>query len=118
MIAELTTGFSIDATVLAAAERSAAWLERRDPRSNAVRARVLHAFLAEIESSLVRNRSWDELKTITTAQSKKYLPLDLRPKYTRAIRRRLSKKDASRVTEKQRKKQTHFPVRKYAVKAN
>jgi DNA primase large subunit len=32
--------------------------------------------LAEIESSLVRNRSWDELKTITTAQSKKYLPLD------------------------------------------
>ncbi|KIW32123.1 60S ribosomal protein L35 [Cladophialophora immunda] len=48
---------------------------------------------------------------------KKYLPLDLRPKLTRAIRRQLSKKDASRVTEKQKKKQTHFPVRKYAVKA-
>jgi large subunit ribosomal protein L35e len=48
---------------------------------------------------------------------KKYLPLDLRPKQTRAIRRRLSKKDASRVTEKQKKKQMHFPARKYAVKA-
>lgn len=48
---------------------------------------------------------------------KKYLPLDLRPKQTRAIRRRLSKHEASRVTEKQKKKTTHFPQRKYAVKA-
>jgi len=47
---------------------------------------------------------------------KKYLPLDLRQKQTRAIRRRLSKKDASRVTEKQKKKSTHFPQRKFAVK--
>ena len=47
---------------------------------------------------------------------KKYLPLDLRPKKTRAIRRRLSKHEATRVTEKQKKKQTHFPQRKYAVK--
>ncbi|KAJ9638699.1 60S ribosomal protein L35 [Exophiala oligosperma] len=50
-------------------------------------------------------------------QKKKYLPLDLRPKQTRAIRRRLSKKDASRITEKQKKRQTHFPQRKYAIKA-
>ncbi|RMZ82586.1 hypothetical protein DV738_g1510, partial [Chaetothyriales sp. CBS 135597] len=48
---------------------------------------------------------------------KKYLPLDLRQKQTRAIRRRLSKEDAARVTEKQKKKQIHFPPRKYAVKA-
>jgi large subunit ribosomal protein L35e len=48
---------------------------------------------------------------------KKYLPLDLRPKQTRAIRRRLSKKDASRVTLKQKKKTTHFPQRKFAIKA-
>merc|ERR1711939_942310 len=48
---------------------------------------------------------------------KKYLPLDLRPKQTRAIRRRLSKEDASRTTEKQKKKQIHFPQRNYAVKA-
>ncbi|KAI9797612.1 MAG: 60S ribosomal protein L35 [Piccolia ochrophora] len=50
-------------------------------------------------------------------QKKKYLPLDLRPKQTRAIRRRLGKKDAARKTDKQRKKETHFPQRKYAVKA-
>lgn len=49
-------------------------------------------------------------------KNKKYAPLDLRPKATRAIRRRLSKHESSKVTEKQRKKTTHFPQRKYAVK--
>lgn len=47
----------------------------------------------------------------------RYAPLDLRPKKTRAIRRRLTKHEASLVTEKQKKKQVHFPQRKYAVKA-
>ena len=50
-------------------------------------------------------------------KKKKYLPLDLRPKQTRAIRRRLSKKEAGLVTEKQKKKRMHFPMRKYAVRA-
>ncbi len=49
-------------------------------------------------------------------KGKKYLPLDLRPKQTRAIRRRLTKEEASRVTEKQKKRQMHFPQRNYAVK--
>ncbi|PGH14167.1 60S ribosomal protein L35 [Polytolypa hystricis UAMH7299] len=49
-------------------------------------------------------------------KTKKYLPLDLRSKKTRAIRRRLSKHEASLVTEKQKKKQMHFPQRKFAVK--
>ena len=49
-------------------------------------------------------------------KSKKYMPLDLRAKQTRAIRRRLSKEDASRVLEKTKKRQTHFPQRKFAVK--
>ena len=48
---------------------------------------------------------------------KKYIPLDLRPKQTRAIRRRLTKHEATRVTEKQKKRQIHFPQRKYAVMA-
>ncbi|KAG7006710.1 60S ribosomal protein L35 [Physcia stellaris] len=47
---------------------------------------------------------------------KKYLPLDLRAKKTRAIRRRLTKHEATRISEKQKKRQTHFPMRKYAVK--
>ncbi|EFQ89689.1 hypothetical protein PTT_13927 [Pyrenophora teres f. teres 0-1] len=50
-------------------------------------------------------------------KGKKYTPLDLRPKQTRAIRRRLTKHEASLVTEKQKKRLTHFPQRKYAVKA-
>ncbi|KLJ08638.1 large subunit ribosomal protein L35e [Blastomyces silverae] len=49
-------------------------------------------------------------------KNKKYLPLDLRPKQTRAIRRRLSKHEASLRTEKEKKKLVHFPQRKYAVK--
>jgi len=50
-------------------------------------------------------------------KDKKYIPLDLRPKKTRAIRRRLSRHERSLKTLKQQKKDAHFPVRKYAVKA-
>ncbi|KAJ3056487.1 60S ribosomal protein L35 [Rhizophlyctis rosea] len=50
-------------------------------------------------------------------KGKKYIPLDLRPKKTRAIRRRLTAHELSRKTVKQVKKETHFPLRKYAVKA-
>ncbi|EFR00396.1 60S ribosomal protein [Nannizzia gypsea CBS 118893] len=50
-------------------------------------------------------------------KNKKYLPLDLRAKKTRAIRRRLTPHQAALKTEKQKKKEMHFPQRKYAVKA-
>ncbi|KAF3905417.1 hypothetical protein ABW20_dc0100429 [Dactylellina cionopaga] len=50
-------------------------------------------------------------------QKKKYIPLDLRPKQTRAIRRRLTQHEASLKTEKQKKKEKHFPQRIYAIKA-
>ncbi|OLN88709.1 60S ribosomal protein L35 [Colletotrichum chlorophyti] len=50
-------------------------------------------------------------------KNKKYAPLDLRAKQTRAIRRRLSEKEASAVTEKAKKRTVHFPQRKFAVKA-
>jgi hypothetical protein len=70
-------------------------------------------------------------------KGKKYKPLDLRPKKTRAIRRRLTpvscisvrflyvtcanavshQHEASLKTLKQSKKNAHFPARKYAVKA-
>ncbi|KAI9832568.1 MAG: 60S ribosomal protein L35, partial [Thelocarpon superellum] len=49
-------------------------------------------------------------------KNKKYLPLDLRPKQTRAIRRSLSKHERSRTTEKSKKKDRHFPQRVFAVK--
>lgn len=44
------------------------------------------------------------------------MPLDLRPKQTRAIRRRLSPAEASKKLEKTKKRESHFPQRKYAVK--
>lgn len=50
-------------------------------------------------------------------KGKKYLPLDLRPKKTRAIRRRLTPSQANAKTVKQKKKETYFPKRKYAVRA-
>ncbi|KAK6145305.1 hypothetical protein DH2020_022125 [Rehmannia glutinosa] len=49
-------------------------------------------------------------------KNKKYLPLDLRPKKTRAICRRLTKHQASLKTEKKKKKEMNFPLRKYTIK--
>lgn len=49
-------------------------------------------------------------------KNKKYMPLDLRPKQTRAIRRRLSEKEQSATLDKTRKRNMHFPQRKYAIK--
>ncbi|KAK7343271.1 hypothetical protein VNO77_11888 [Canavalia gladiata] len=49
-------------------------------------------------------------------KKKNLLPLDLRPKKTRAIRRRLTKHQVSLKTERQKKKETYFPMRKYAIK--
>ncbi|KAK8924998.1 60S ribosomal protein L35 [Metarhizium anisopliae] len=50
-------------------------------------------------------------------KNKKYAPLDLRVKQTRAIRRRLSPEDKARALEKTKKRNTHFPQRKFAIKA-
>ena len=47
----------------------------------------------------------------------KYVPIDLRAKKTRAIRRRLTKHQANAKTVKQVKKERAFPARKYALKA-
>jgi F-type H+-transporting ATPase subunit a len=45
------------------------------------------------------------------------VPLDLRFKKTRAIRKALTPQQKSLKTLKQAKKEKHFPIRKYAVKA-
>lgn len=50
-------------------------------------------------------------------RGKKYKPLDLRPKKTRAIRKALSPRDANRKTSKQLRKMSVYPPRKYALKA-
>ena len=48
---------------------------------------------------------------------KKYVPLDLRAKKTRAIRQQLTKAQAGALTARAAKKAAAFPRRKYAVKA-
>lgn len=50
-------------------------------------------------------------------QGKKYKPLDLRPKKTRALRRRLNKHEESLRTKKQQRKDLLYSIRKFAVKA-
>jgi len=47
----------------------------------------------------------------------KYKPKDLRVKKTRAMRRALTKSELSNKTLKQKKKDIHFPQRKFAIKA-
>ncbi|BGO91479.1 hypothetical protein NBRC10512_003140 [Rhodotorula toruloides] len=47
----------------------------------------------------------------------KRLPLDMRAKKTRAIRRRLTRHERTQTTERQHKKQVHFPKRQFLVKA-
>lgn len=50
-------------------------------------------------------------------KNKKYKPLDLRPKKTRAMRRALSRHDSNIKTQKEIRKRSIFPPRKYALKA-
>ena len=50
-------------------------------------------------------------------QGKKYKPLDLRPRKTRALRRRLNKHEESLRTKKQQRKDLLYSIRKFAVKA-
>jgi large subunit ribosomal protein L35e len=51
------------------------------------------------------------------AAGSKYISKDLRVKTTRAMRRALTKEQKGAKTLKQKKKDTHFPMRRYAVKA-
>uniref|UniRef100_A0A0V0G365 Large ribosomal subunit protein uL29 n=1 Tax=Triatoma dimidiata TaxID=72491 RepID=A0A0V0G365_TRIDM len=50
-------------------------------------------------------------------KNKKYKPLDLRPKKTRAMRRALTKHEKKIKTQKEIRKRSAFPPRKYALKA-
>eukprot|EP00878_Enallax_costatus_P000341 GHUV01000421.1.p1 GENE.GHUV01000421.1~~GHUV01000421.1.p1 ORF type:complete len:131 (+),score=57.96 GHUV01000421.1:58-450(+) len=50
-------------------------------------------------------------------KGKTFLPLDLRVKKTRTLRRALSKEQKNKLTEKEQKRAVAFPRRKFAVKA-
>ena len=60
----------------------------------------------------------DSKKTVTTTLKylkKKFLPLDLRVKKTRAIRQRLTKFQSKLLTLPQLKRKLNFPKRTFAV---
>merc|ERR1712157_62126 len=50
-------------------------------------------------------------------KGKKYIPLDLRAKKTRAIRHKLNQHERTRITERQHKREVHFANRKFVLKA-
>ena len=56
----------------------------------------------------------EEVKTIKNLKMK-HIPLDLRPKLTRAMRRRMTKFERKLVTLRQLKRKLNFPMRKFAV---
>ena len=49
-------------------------------------------------------------------KNKKYIPLDLRPKKTRAMRRHLTRHEKALTTHRQKKQKMHFPQRNFAIK--
>ncbi|KAJ3117235.1 60S ribosomal protein L35 [Phlyctochytrium bullatum] len=66
-------------------------------------------------NTVISQTQRDQLRIYYRGQ--KYIPLDLRQKKTRAIRRRLTAFEKSQKTLRQTKKEQHFPKRKYAVQA-
>ena len=57
----------------------------------------------------------EEVKTTIKNLKMKHIPLDLRPKLTRAKRRRMTKFERKLLTLRQLKRKLNFPMRKFAV---
>ena len=57
----------------------------------------------------------EEIKTTIKNLKMKHIPLDMRPKLTRAMRRRMTKFERKLVTLRQLKRKLNFPMRKFAV---
>ena len=66
-------------------------------------------------SKEVKDGKEEEIKTTIKNLKMKHIPIDLRPKKTRAMRRRLTKFQSKKLTLKQLKRKLNFPVRKFAV---
>merc|ERR1719193_1844716 len=75
--------------------------------------RVVRKSIARV-SIVINQKTKENLRKFY--KNKKYKPLDLRPKKTRAIRRRLTKRERNAKTPKLVKRLYAFPKRKFAVK--
>ncbi|VDN56922.1 unnamed protein product [Dracunculus medinensis] len=84
------------------------------PASKLSKIRTVRKAIARI-LTVINQTQKQELRKFY--KGKKYKPLDLRYKKTRAMRRALTKHEASIKSKKQKAKESNFPMRKYAVKA-
>ncbi len=66
-------------------------------------------------TSVEKGETKEEISTKIKNLKLKHIPLDLRPKRTRAIRRRMTKFERKLVTLRQLKRKLNFPMRKFAV---
>lgn len=72
----------------------------------------------EIKSAFQNRKSIKQYNEANkTSYSLSKTPKELKPRLTRALRRKLSKKQATKLLPKQIKRQNAFPERKYALKA-
>ncbi|KAG2490628.1 hypothetical protein HYH03_011019 [Edaphochlamys debaryana] len=76
-------------------------------------ARVLTVY-KQSQRTAVKNKITEENEK---KKGRKFLPLDMRAKKTRAIRRRLTKEQSEKKLAKVEKKAKAFPTRKFALKA-
>ena len=65
--------------------------------------------------TVINQRNRDKVRE--QVAGKKYKPLDLRGKKTRAIRRRLTDRQKNLKTLRQVKKENNFPLRKFALRS-
>ena len=96
--------------------------------------KVLRKQIARVLTILRENKKVEVIKNLRTKTTKeekdgkeeevittiknlkmKHIPLDLRPKRTRAMRRRMTKFERKLITLRQLKRKLNFPMRKFAV---
>ena len=73
--------------------------------------KILRKQIARVLTILRENKKAEVIKNLKM----KHIPLDLRPKLTRAKRRRMTKFERKLVTLRQLKRKLNFPMRKFAV---
>uniref|UniRef100_A0A0V0J2N8 Large ribosomal subunit protein uL29 n=2 Tax=Schistocephalus solidus TaxID=70667 RepID=A0A0V0J2N8_SCHSO len=86
----------------------------RGAASKLKKIRVLRKSIARVYTVMHQAQ---KLRQREVYRKKRYVPKDLRPKKTRAIRRRLSKRERSIHSEKMLRKMRSCPPRKFAVMA-
>nr|ALS04161.1 60S ribosomal protein L35 [Acartia pacifica]ALS04162.1 60S ribosomal protein L35 [Acartia pacifica]ALS04163.1 60S ribosomal protein L35 [Acartia pacifica]ALS04164.1 60S ribosomal protein L35 [Acartia pacifica]ALS04165.1 60S ribosomal protein L35 [Acartia pacifica] len=82
--------------------------------SKLAKIRVMRKSIARVHIVMAQKQK-ENLRKLY--KNKKYKPLDLRPKKTRAMRKALSKHEKSLKTAKELRRLRSFPQRKFAIKA-